>query len=77
MDEIYIKIYEKYGCEFFCKGNDTQLKEWKNSDEEIRQVKINSVKSHLKFYKSGIDMYKLINEMCGGKNIENLNTNTE
>jgi hypothetical protein len=68
-DEQLIEIYDHYGASFFGKGDDKQLKEWGNSDERIREIKIECVKFKLNWNKEGIDMYKLLNEKCGGKNV--------
>ena len=65
----FIEIYNKLGCEEFAKGNDQQLKDWGNSEEDIKKMKIACVKDRLEWYKKGIDCYKLINELCGGKNV--------
>ena len=67
-DEKYIEIYNKKGNKFFGKGDDEQLKEWGNSEDEIRQIKINCVKSKLKLGEGEIETYKMMNELCGGKN---------
>lgn len=69
MDEKYIEIYDKLGCEEFGKGDDQQLKEWGNSDDRIREIKTESVKGRLEWYKTGIECYKLLNELCGGSNV--------
>lgn len=68
-DELLIEIYDHYGSSFFCKGDDVQLKEWGNSDERIKEIKIECVKSRLNWDKEGIEMYKLMNEKYGGKNV--------
>lgn len=68
-DEQLIEIYDHYGASFFGKGDDKQLKEWGNSDERIREIKIECVKFILNWNKKGIEMYKLLNEKCGGKNV--------
>jgi hypothetical protein len=68
-DEQYIEIYNKKGSGFWGKGDDEQLKEWGNSEDEIRQMKIKCVKCKLKFGDSEIEIYKMMNELCGGKNI--------
>lgn len=65
-DEYYIEIYNKKGSSYWCKGNDEQLKEWGNSDEEIRLMKIDCVKCKLKFGADEIEIYKMMNELCGG-----------
>lgn len=67
-DEQYIEMYNKLGSSYFCKGSDEKLKEWGNSDEEIRKIKIDSVKFHLDWYKNGIEVYKMMNVICGGIN---------
>jgi glycerol-3-phosphate cytidylyltransferase-like family protein len=69
MDKKYIEIYNKLGCEEFGKGDDQQLKDWGNSEEDIRKMKIECVKTRLELYKTGIDCYKLMNELCGGSNV--------
>jgi hypothetical protein len=69
MDEKYIEIYNKLGCEEFGKGNDQQLREWGNSEEDIIKMKIACVKGRLEWYKTGIHFYKLLNELCGGSNV--------
>ena len=69
MDEKYIEIYNKLGCKEFGHGNDQQLKDWGNSEEDIRKIKIDAVKDRLQWYKTGIDCYKLMNELCGGYNV--------
>jgi len=68
-DEKLIEIYDHYGASFFGKGDDKQLKEWGNSDERIREIKIKCVKCKLNWNKEGIEVYKLLNEKCGGKNV--------
>ena len=68
MDELYIKMYNLIGCKYFCKGDDEQLKRWGNSEQEIRKIKIDCITCHLQHYKDGIETYKVINELCGGKN---------
>lgn len=67
-DEHYIEVYDKIGHERFCKGSDEKLREWGNSEERIRQIKIDCVKHDLEWCKKGIDTYKMLNELCGGKN---------
>ncbi len=67
-EEQYIEIYDKFGHKLFGHGSDQQLKEWGNTDEEIRQKKIGAVKGELDFHKTGIKIYKSLNEMCGGTN---------
>lgn len=67
-DEQYIEVYNKLGSSYFFKGSDEKLKEWGNSDEEIRKIKIDSVKFHLDWYKNGIKVYKMMNVLCGGIN---------
>jgi len=39
------------------------------SEEDIRRIKIECVKGRLEWYKTGIECYKLINELCGGSNV--------
>ena len=68
-DEQYIILYDKLGSKYFGKGDDEQLREWGNSEERIREIKIQSVECHLNFYNRGVEAYKLLNEICGGKNI--------
>jgi hypothetical protein len=68
-DEQLIEIYDQYGSSFFGKGDDKQLKGWGNSDQRIREIKIECVKSKLNWNKEGIEMYKLLNEKCGGENV--------
>ena len=67
-DEKYIQTYDKIGHKHFGKGSDKQLREWGNSEERIREIKIQCVKDHLKFYKRGIDLYKTL---CDIENKEN------
>ena len=67
-DEQYIEVYNKKGSSYWGKGNDEQLKEWGNSDEEIRLLKIKCVKCKLKFGVDEIEIYKMMNELCDGKN---------
>jgi len=68
-DEMLIKTYNKIGNKYFGKGDHAQLIEWGNSEEDIRQIKIKSVKCDIKFYQNGINTYKILNELNGGKNI--------
>lgn len=68
-DKQYIEVYDKIGHKYFCKGSDNKLREWGNSEEKIRQIKINCVKHDLEWSKQGINTYKLLNELCGGNNI--------
>ena len=68
MEEKYIELYDKLGCEEFAKGSDEQLMEWGNSQERIREIKIECIKGRLKWHEKGIECYKFINELCGGKN---------
>ena len=68
-DEQLIEIYDHYGASFFGKGDDKQLKEWGNSEEKIREIKIECVNFKLNWNKEGVEMYKLLNEKCGGKNV--------
>lgn len=60
-DEQYIEVYNKLGNKHYSKGSDQELKEWGNSDERIREIKIECVKSELKWHKKGIETYKLLN----------------
>lgn len=68
-EEKMIQVYDMIGCNSFGHGNDKQLTEWGNSEERIRQIKIEAVKSRLEWYKTGIEAYKLLNEICGGQNV--------
>jgi len=68
LEKIYIELYDKIGCKEFCIGNDEQLKEWGNSASRIKKIKINAIKEQLKWYETGIKLYKQLNELCGGKN---------
>jgi len=68
VDEMLIEIYEHYGASFFFKADDQKLKEWGNSDEKIREIKIESVMNKLNSSKQGIEIYKRLNEKCGGVN---------
>lgn len=38
------------------------------TDDRIREIKIECVKFKLNSNKEGIEMYRLLNEKCGGKN---------
>ena len=69
MDEKYIEVYDKLGCKEFGKGDDQQLRDWGNSEDRIREIKIECVKSRLELYKTGIECYKFMNEICGGSNV--------
>lgn len=64
-----IRAYNKIGFKSFGHGNDEQLKEWGNSEDEIRQLKIDAIKERLQWYKEGIETYKILNELHGGKNV--------
>ncbi len=67
-DSYYIKTYDKIGHQYFCKGSDQQLKEWGNSEKDIKEMKIFCVKNELKFYENNINVYKILNKLNGGKN---------
>lgn len=66
-DEILIKVYDEFGHKYFAKGSDEELKEWGNSDEKIREIKVHSVRCLLDFNKDGIKAYELINRFKGGE----------
>jgi hypothetical protein len=67
-DNDYIKVYDKLGHKYFNKGSDKQLIDWGNSIDDIKKIKINSVKCELEWYSRGIKTYKLLNSLQGGVN---------
>lgn len=68
MKEKLIQTYDILGAEYFGKASDGQLKLWGHTQEQIDKIKIESVERHLEFSKRAIKTYKIINELCGGKN---------
>lgn len=62
-EDKYIDVYNKRGSKHYGKGNDNQLRDWGNSEEQIRKIKIRSVKFELDWYKKGIETYKLLNSL--------------
>lgn len=62
-DKEYIKIFDLYREEFTCVADDKKLKEWGNSDEEIKYIKIRGGRSILLTYKEGIKIAKTLQEM--------------
>lgn len=68
-DENLIEIYNHFGAKHFGKYDDSKLKELNMSNEEIKKMKVECVKFKLTFYNEGIEIYKLLNEKLGGKNI--------
>lgn len=65
----YIQVFDMIGHDSFLTGSDDQLKEWGNSEEKIRVIKVNSVKGILNFHEEGIECYKELNKLLGGVNI--------
>jgi hypothetical protein len=59
-EELYIKVYDKMGSKYWGKGDDDTLREWGNTEEDIRNIKVRSVECHLDFYQRGIEVYKLL-----------------
>jgi hypothetical protein len=58
----YIRVYDEMGHQYWGKGSDEQLKKWGNSEERIREIKIQSVRCHLDFHRRGIEVYKELNQ---------------
>tara|TARA_R110000803_G_scaffold78075_2_gene143095 strand:+ start:6643 stop:6876 length:234 start_codon:yes stop_codon:yes gene_type:complete len=67
-DENYVKIFNELGFDHFYKASDHQLKKFGKSEEKIRQIKIDTVKNTLQWYSRGVELYKMLNEISGGKN---------
>lgn len=66
-DQAYIDAYDKIGHKYFCRGSDQDLKEWGQTHLSIRSIKIETIKTALKY--SDLKVYKVINEILGGKNM--------
>ena len=62
LEDKYISVYEKLGAAHFVKSEDRKLKKWGKTDEDIRKMKIECVKYHLRYYIRGIETYKALNE---------------
>lgn len=56
----YVQVYDKIGHESFAHGDDKHLRLWGNSEERIRQIKIEAVKCRLERHKEGIECYKIL-----------------
>lgn len=67
-EEQYIQTYDKIGHAYFCKGSDESLRNWGHTEEGIKQIKIKAVKNFLEINENGVRLYKVLNEVCGGKN---------
>jgi hypothetical protein len=66
-EQQYIDIYDRIGHESFNHGDDEALRKWGNSEVRIKEIKIAAVKGRLDWYKTGIDCYKTLLEVCGSE----------
>ena len=67
--EKFIQVYDKIGHKSFHKGSDEKLREWGNSEEKIKEIKVSSVVGVLLWYDEGVKLYKEVNEALGGSNV--------
>lgn len=69
IDDILIKVYNKRGAENFANLSDKKLIENGFTKHEIKRIKVERVKYDLNWHKNGIETYKALNKLLGGKNV--------
>jgi len=67
-DEIYIDFFNQFREKATCVANDDKLKAWGNSEESIRELKINHAKRIIGARVSELDMFRFLNQKLGGTN---------